>query len=166
MACVVSNDHVADDVIWSRKVKSRPSYIWIEISRKPFETEAWYQLPTNRKWPMVDQMMSRDRDPCAKSDPIFWFPAPHCLFTMILLGGSEEDLWVFNDETANATAKSSENFLNPDPLLVVFWGVGVKWYKNFTFLLQKAHPCPNPRLLSHFAWRSMCSWKKAESHRT
>jgi len=21
-------------------------------------TEAWYQLPTNRKWPMVDQMMT------------------------------------------------------------------------------------------------------------
>ena len=36
-----------------------------------------------------------------------------------------------------------------------FGGLGARWYKNFQFLLQKAHPCPNPRRLSHFAWRSV-----------
>jgi len=41
--------------------------IYMQISRKRFETETCYQLPTNRKWPMVDQMMtssmtSRDRE--------------------------------------------------------------------------------------------------------
>jgi len=30
----------------------------MEISRKWFEIEAWYQLPTNRKLPMVEQMMT------------------------------------------------------------------------------------------------------------
>jgi len=25
---------------------------------KRFEIQAWYQLPTNRKWPMADQMMT------------------------------------------------------------------------------------------------------------
>jgi len=30
----------------------------MQISRKRFEIEAWYQLPTNRKWPMADQMMT------------------------------------------------------------------------------------------------------------
>jgi len=30
----------------------------MEISRKRFEVEAWYQLPTNRKWPKADQMMT------------------------------------------------------------------------------------------------------------
>jgi len=43
--------------------------------------------------------------------PYFDFLSPHCLFTMILLGGSEEDLRVFTSETSNAKAKSSENFL-------------------------------------------------------
>jgi len=26
-------------------------------SRKRFEIQAWYQLPSNRKWPMVDRTM-------------------------------------------------------------------------------------------------------------
>jgi len=30
----------------------------MQISRKWFELEIWYQLPTNRKWPMVDRMMT------------------------------------------------------------------------------------------------------------
>ena len=46
--------------------------------------------------------------------PYFDFPSPHCLFTMTLLGVSEEDLRVFTSETSNAKAKSSENFLSPD----------------------------------------------------
>jgi len=38
-----------------------------KLSRKQFELETWYQLPTNRKWPMADRMMtssmmSRDRE--------------------------------------------------------------------------------------------------------
>jgi len=59
------------------------------------------------------------------------------------------------------------------PKVAKFWwfsGAGVSWYKNFQFLLQKAHPCPNPRRLSHFARRSVegsdpqgFPWKKAES---
>jgi len=30
----------------------------MEISRKRFEIDAWYQLLPNRKWPMVDRMMT------------------------------------------------------------------------------------------------------------
>ena len=70
---------------------------------------------------------------------------------MILLGGSEEDLRVFTGETANAKAKSSENFVKSRPNFGGFRGLGVRWYKKFRFLLQKAHPCPNPHCLSHFA---------------
>ena len=36
------------------------------LSRKRFEIEAWYQLPTNRKRPMADRMMTSSmtsRDP-------------------------------------------------------------------------------------------------------
>jgi len=87
-------------------------------------------------------------------NPYFDFPPPHCLFTMILLRGSEEDLRVFTGETSNAKAKSSKNFSKSRPKVAKFWwfsGTGVRWYKNFQFLLQKAHPCPNPRRLSHFA---------------
>jgi len=90
--------------------------------------------------------------------PYFDFPPPHCLFTVILLGGFEEDLRVFTSETSNAKAKSSENFLYPDqngPNFGGFRGLGVSWHKNFQFLLQKAHPCPNPRRLSHFGRRSV-----------
>ena len=86
--------------------------------------------------------------------PYFDFPPPHCLFTMIVLGGSGENLRVFTSETSNAKVKSSENFLSPDqkwPNFDGFWGLGARWYKNFQFLLQKAHPYPNPRRLSHFA---------------
>ena len=84
----------------------------------------------------------------------FDFSPPHCLFTMILLGASDDDLQVFTSETSNAEAKLSENFLSPDqkwPNLDGFWGLEARWYKNFQFLLQKAHPCPNRRRLSHFA---------------
>jgi len=28
----------------------------MQISRKWFELETWYQLTTNRKWPMADRM--------------------------------------------------------------------------------------------------------------
>jgi len=30
----------------------------MQISQKRLEIEAWYQLPTNRKWAMDDQMMT------------------------------------------------------------------------------------------------------------
>jgi len=30
----------------------------MQISRKRFEIETWYQLPTNSKWSMVDRMMT------------------------------------------------------------------------------------------------------------
>jgi len=30
----------------------------MQISQKRFEIEAWYELPTNRKWPMADRMMT------------------------------------------------------------------------------------------------------------
>jgi len=106
----------------------------------------------------------------------FDLPPPLCLFTMIVLEGCKEDLWVFTGETSNAKAKSSENFPIPDqkwPNFCGFPGLVVKWYKRFQFLLQKAHSCPLPRRLSHFAWRSVegndphaCPWKKAESHRS
>jgi len=29
----------------------------MQISQKRFEIETWYQLTTNRKWPMADRMM-------------------------------------------------------------------------------------------------------------
>ena len=37
----------------------------MQISRKRFELETWYQLPTNRKWPMVDRITAKGqgRDP-------------------------------------------------------------------------------------------------------
>jgi len=38
----------------------------MQISRKRFEIEAWYQLPTNRKSPMADRIMTSSmtsRDP-------------------------------------------------------------------------------------------------------
>jgi len=30
----------------------------MQLSRKWFEIEAWYQLPTNRKWPTADRMLT------------------------------------------------------------------------------------------------------------
>jgi len=30
----------------------------VQISQKRFEIEAWYQLLTNRKWPMADRMLT------------------------------------------------------------------------------------------------------------
>jgi len=32
--------------------------IFMQISQEWFEIEAWYQLPTNRKWPVADRMMT------------------------------------------------------------------------------------------------------------
>jgi len=84
--------------------------------------------------------------------PNFDFPR-NIDYSMILWGGSKEDLWVFTGETTNAKAKSSEKFLSPDqnwPNSGGFRGLEVRWYHKFPFLLQKAHHCPNPRRLSHF----------------
>jgi len=36
-----------------------------------------------------------------------------------------------------------------------FRGLGVRGFKKFRFLLQKAHLCANPRRLSHFASKSV-----------
>ena len=54
-----------------------------------------------------------------------------------------------------------------------FWGLGVRGYKKFRFLLQKAHVFVNPRRLSHFASKSVVGCdlqvglgkKNPESHR-
>jgi len=72
-------------------------------------------------------------------------------------------------------AKSSENFLSPDQNWAnfgVFMGLGVRGFKTFRFVLQKAYLCVNPRRLSHFASKSVegCdlqvgSGKNPESHR-
>ena len=56
--------------------------------------------------------------------PYFDLPPPHCLFTMILLGGADEDLRVFTSETSNAKAKLSENFLSLDQNEPNFGGFG------------------------------------------
>jgi len=73
--------------------------------------------------------------------PYFDFPSPHCLFTMILFGGSEEDLRVFTSETSNAKAKSSKNFLlSPDekwPNFDGFWGLGSGGTKTFNFYCKR-----------------------------
>jgi len=33
----------------------------MQISQKRFEIQAWYHVPTNRKWPMVDRMMTSSK---------------------------------------------------------------------------------------------------------
>jgi len=38
----------------------------MHTSQKRFEIEAWYQLPTNRKTPMADRMMT---SPMTSHDP-------------------------------------------------------------------------------------------------
>ena len=71
--------------------------------------------------------------------PYFDFPAPHCLH-YDTFGGSEEDLWVFTDETANAKAKLSENFLSPDqnwPNFGGFWELGLGGTKSFDFYSER-----------------------------
>ena len=49
-----------------------------------------------------------------------------------------------------------------------FWGPGVRGFKKFRFLLQKARPCVNPRRLSQFALKSVegcdlqVGWEKTQ----
>jgi len=72
-------------------------------------------------------------------------------------------------------AKSSEHFPSPDQNLANFGGFGSLWgkgYKKYRILLQKAHPCVNPRRFRHFASKSagecdpqMWAGKKSESVR-
>jgi len=47
-----------DSLISFRLSPPSPFSIWMQISRKRFKLETWYQLPTNRKWPMADRMMT------------------------------------------------------------------------------------------------------------
>jgi len=50
-------------------------------------------------------------------------------------------------------AKSSEKFLSPKicKILTFYGALEIRGYEKLQFLLQKAHPCMNPRRLSHFA---------------
>jgi len=91
--------------------------------------------------------MSRDRDLCAKSNPVFWFFAPHFLFTMVVFffGGG-----VLKKIYGCLLVRPLMVKWNRAKILVVFGGWGQFW-----FLLQKAHPCSNPCRLSDFAWRSV-----------
>jgi len=52
-------------------------------------------------------------------------------------------------------SKLSENFRSPDQNWANFGGLGVKGYKRYWFLPEKARPCVNPRRLSHFASKSV-----------
>ena len=64
-------------------------------------------------------------------------------------------------------AKSSENFLSPDQNWANFGGfvgLGVRGFKNFRFLLQKARVFVNPRRLSHFASKSVEGCKNSHRH--
>ena len=45
----------------------------------------------------------------------------------------------------------SKNLKNFDLL----GALAIRGYEKLRFLLQKAHPCVNPRRLSHFAWKSV-----------
>jgi len=49
--------------------------------------------------------------------------------------------------------KSSEKFLSPKicKIFDLFGALEIRGYEKLRFLLQKAHPCVNPRRLSHFA---------------
>ena len=71
-----------------------------------------------------------------KVTPYFDLLSPHCLFTVILFGGPEEDLRVFTSETSNAKAKLSKNFLSPDQNGPNFGGFRGWWSdgtKTFNF---------------------------------
>jgi len=57
---------------------------------------------------------------------------------MILVGGSEEDLWVFTGVTSNAKAKSSKVWTKIGQILVVFGGCGSDGTKAFD-LYSKRH---------------------------
>jgi len=48
----------------------------MQISRKRFETETWYQLPTNRKRPVEDRIMTSTMTSCDPERSRSW---PHYL---------------------------------------------------------------------------------------
>jgi len=64
---------------------------------------------------------------------------------------------VFTRETANVKGEIERKFC-PDQNWANFGGfggLGVRAFKKFRFLLQKAHVFVNPRRLSHFASKSV-----------
>jgi len=75
-------------------------------------------------------------------------------------GDSEEDLWVFTGETANAKVKSSKNFLSPDliwPNFGGFLGLVSGGTKYFNFY-HKRRSLLNFGRVSHFCPK-MYVWK-------
>ena len=68
------------------------------------------------------------------------FPPPHCLFTMTLLLGSDEDLGVFTRETSNVKREIERKFC-PDQNSANFGGFGRLWVtKSFDFHCKR-HIC-------------------------
>jgi len=52
-------------------------------------------------------------------------------------------------------AKSSEKFVQNLQNFDLLGAREIRGYEKLRILLQKAHPCVNPRRLSHFAWKSV-----------
>ena len=101
----------------------------------------------------------------------FNFSPPHCLFTITLIGLRWRIRGVYSWDP-NVKREIERKFSKSRPKLGKFWrfwGLGVRGYKKFRFLPQKAHLRLNPSRMSHFAWRSVgasepqaCSRKKSK----
>jgi len=97
----------------------------MQISRKRFELQTWYQLPTNRKWPMADRMMTSSmtsRDPeRSKSWPsleLYWLTGTpvgsgHDITTR--WAGSATVPVSSRSHTVNWPSPSRANLLPPPP---------------------------------------------------
>ena len=145
--------HVTSLVTWPFDSPYPISY-WCSIVTEPlspsiFETFS-SKAPVQCKLSLGMRDITWPVPPMQNLGTYFSFSPPHCLFTMALSLGSEG---VFAPETLNVKGKIerklSKNMSNFDILV----GLVGRGYKTFRLLVQKAHPCANPRRLSHFAWK-------------
>jgi len=114
--------------------------------------------------------MSRDMDPLCKIYPHILISRPNIAYSLWYFWRATKKIYGCLLVRPLMLKRNRAKISKSRPKVAKFWwfsGAGVPWYKKFQFLLQKAHPCLNPRRLSHFAWRlvegsdpQVCPWKK------
>jgi len=170
--------HVTSSVMWPFDSPYTISYC-CSIVTKPLSLTVFEILAS--KVPMLCKSSLRMRDitwpvpPKQNLGTYSNFPPPHCLFSMHFYWASMKNKGCLLVRPRVLSPKSSKNFLSPDQNWANvggFGGLGMRGFKKFWFLPQKARPCVNPRCLRHFASKSVegcdlqVGWGKNEdSHR-
>ena len=152
--------HVTSSVTWPLDSRWYISYWWSFGPKSLSQTVSEIFRPKQNV--LIDTMLNRHCacayrvtcTTCVKFKYIFQFLTPtlpiHSV-TFIELRWRIRGVLSVTSNVKGQIISKSKNLQNFDFL----GALEIRGYEKLRFLLQKAHPCVNPRRLSHFAWKSV-----------